>query len=87
MIQKEKLDEIFKAKQQIVEGSLTIWNERLTALVQSGDVKGVLDSMLAPVEGFLDNCGCNSPCNGSCLPNLGEELISRPSVTTRRAGK
>lgn len=81
MVNKERLDEIFKAKQQIVEGSLTIWNERLTALVQSGDVKGALDAMLAPVEGFLDNCGCNSPCNGSCFPDLGGGIASQPAVT------
>lgn len=83
MVQKERLSEILKAKQQIVEGSLTIWNERLTALVQSGDVKGALDQLLAPAEGFLDNCGCNDG-NCGCDPAALAALAGRAAVTPTR---
>ena len=73
MVQKERLDDVFKAKRQIVEGALTIWNERLTALVNAGDLRGALDQMISPAEGWFDNCGCGNNC--SCRPGALE--ISR----------
>ena len=55
----EQLDEVKKAKAQIVEGSLTIWNARLDAMVKSGDLKRAIDEMLTPIERAEgDNCDC-----------------------------
>lgn len=73
----EKIEEIKKAKSQIVEGSLTIWNARLEALERAGNIKGALDQMISPVEvGIFDNCGCNSPC-GSGLENILPQEMGR----------
>ena len=71
----EKLDEIKKAKAQIVEGSLTIWNARLEALERVGDIKGVLDHMISPTEaGWFDNCDCNRGCGGGSEAILPQEI-------------
>jgi hypothetical protein len=71
----DKIEEIKKAKSQIVEGSLTIWNARLDALNRAGDMKGALDQLVSPIEaGIFDNCGCNSPCGAGLDRILPEEL-------------
>ena len=71
----EKIEEIKKAKAQIVEGSLTIWNARLEALERMGDITRALDQMISPAEaGFFDNCGCNSPCGAQAATILPQEL-------------
>lgn len=55
----EKWEECKAAKAKIVEGSLTIWNARLDSLVQTGDIKAILNQLVNPAEtGFLDNCDC-----------------------------
>jgi hypothetical protein len=76
MVQKDRVDEIFRAKQQVVAGSLTIWNERLTALVNAGDLTGALDQMVSPAELIADvtnNCGCNVQCGSLAR---GEQLAT-----------
>lgn len=73
----EKIDDIKKAKAQIVEGSLTIWNARLDVLQRSGDIKGALEQMVSPIEKVADqgNCGgCN--CGAALGPILPEELAA-----------
>ncbi len=73
----EKIEDIKKAKAQIVEGSLTIWNARLDAFQRTGDIKSTLEQMVSPAEaGFFDNCGCNSPCGSSLGAILPEELAA-----------
>ncbi len=57
----EKIEEIRKAKNQIVDGSLTIWNSRLDALIKAGDIRGAIDHIGSPVE-RSDNCGCGNNC-------------------------
>lgn len=72
MVQRDRLDEIGKAKRQIVDGSLTIWNERLTALVNAGDQRGALAQMLSPVElAAANNCDCNGTCAEPLLRGVG----------------
>lgn len=51
------LEEIKKAKTQITEGSLTVWNARLDAFVRSGDTRSAIDQLIAPAE-HGDNCDC-----------------------------
>lgn len=62
MIDKERLELIAKAKQQIADGSLMIWNERLATLVRAGDVAGAIAQLAAPIENWGDNCGCGNNC-------------------------
>ncbi len=68
----ENIDEIKKAKAQIVEGSLTIWNARLDALARTGDVKGALAQLRMPAE-TGDNCDCQ--CGAMVRP---EDLVTSP---------
>lgn len=71
----EKIEEIKKAKSQIIEGSLTIWNARLDALSRAGDIKGALNQLVSPIEaGIFDNCGCNSPCSAGLESFLPQEM-------------
>jgi len=73
----EKIEDIKKAKAQIVQGSLTIWNARLDALQSAGDIKGALEQMISPAEvGIFDNCGCNSPCGTGLGAILPQELAA-----------
>ena len=46
----EKLKQISDAKQQIVTGSLTIWNARLESLANAGNLNAALEELLSPVE-------------------------------------
>ena len=55
-------DGVRKAKEQILEGSLTIWNARLEALVEIGDVRAAIDHLKSPVE-WGDNCPCGNNCS------------------------
>ncbi len=63
------LDVVKKAKGQILEGSLTIWNARLEALIETGDVRAAIDHLRSPVE-WGDNCTCgnNCRCGGGAAP-------------------
>lgn len=65
MLSKEKLQEVIQAKEEIVKGSLTIWNVRLETLIQIGDRHGVLEAMRKPAEIAEINGSCNVGCN-SC---------------------
>jgi len=77
----EKIDDVVKAKAQVVQGSLVIWNARLQALEKSGDIKGVLEHLISPAEaGFFDNCGCNSPCGAGLDPR---EMLVNPAIRTK----
>jgi hypothetical protein len=72
----DKVEEIKKAKSQIVQGSLTIWNARLDALQRSGDLYGALEQLITPAEaGIFDNCDCNHKC-GSIDTPLPKELAA-----------
>jgi hypothetical protein len=65
---RENVEKAAKAKQQIVEGSLVIWNTRLETLVDTGDVKAALDQLRSPIEDVADvanNCGCNVQCGAA----------------------
>lgn len=64
MFEQDKLQEVITAKQEIVKGSLTIWNARLEAFMRAGDFGGFLSQMIRAVEGDI-NVGCNVGCN-SC---------------------
>jgi hypothetical protein len=62
---KKRLQEIKAAKQKIVEGSLTIWNARLDALVEEGYSRDIINHISA-----VDICGCGggSPICGCDCP-------------------
>ncbi|HCF48739.1 MAG TPA: hypothetical protein DER60_00560 [Syntrophomonas sp.] len=61
----KRLQEIKIAKQKIVEGSLTIWNARLDALMEEGYSRDIIDHISA-----VDICGCGggSPICGCDCP-------------------
>lgn len=71
----EKMDEVKKAKAQIVEGACMIWNARLDMLVNSGNLTGTLDQLNRAVE-TGDNCSCNSGCGAMSAQDL-SALVSR----------
>ena len=60
----KNIEEVKKAKKQVVDGSLTIWNARLDAFVQAGDLKSTLDQLITSCDG--DNCDCQ--CGAAMLP-------------------
>jgi anaerobic selenocysteine-containing dehydrogenase len=67
----ENLKRIFEAKQKILEGSLTIWNERVVALSRAGDLQSYLDAIKdstePPIPEVTNNCnGCNVNCPRNC---------------------
>jgi|GEM_PF-1792058 len=62
-MEKKQIEAVAAAKKQIVEGQLTIWSTRLSALVDAGDFRAALDTMVSPVELASNNCGCNAPCD------------------------
>ncbi len=76
----ERVDEVKKAKAQIVEGSLTIWNARLDTMVRAGDLRSALAHVVSPIE-WGDNCGCNVQCGGEMLRN---ELIEQMKLPSRK---
>jgi hypothetical protein len=53
---------VYEAKQRVVEGALTIWNARLEALIEVGDIRAAIDHLKSPVE-WGDNCGCGNNCS------------------------
>lgn len=59
---RDELKKIQTAKQQVLNGQMTIWNTRLDALVEAGDIRGALDQLVSPVEDAINNCGCNVQC-------------------------
>lgn len=65
----KKFQEIKEAQKKIVEGSLTIWNARLDALIEAGRAKDILDHI-----SLTNICGCPEPgspvCQCSCPPAL-----------------
>jgi hypothetical protein len=63
---RKQMEEIKAAKKKIVEGSLTIWNARLDALMEEGYSRDIIDHISA-----VDICGCGggSPiCGCDCPP-------------------
>lgn len=70
MDQRKLADSAMAAKKQIMEANMTLWNTRLEALVEAGDIKSVLDHLRSPIEDKIDNCGCNVQC-GALQEGLG----------------
>lgn len=79
----ENIEEVKKAKEKIVEGSLTIWNARLDALIRAGDVRGVLVHMTSPVE-WGDNCDCQGNCNCAEPGMLIDQPLKRPATKAKQ---
>ena len=82
MVSKDRLDEIMRAKEKVVEGELTLWNERLSALVNAGDLRGALEQLGSPIERLADvanNCGCNVQCGAASPGQLGLEQGQPPA--------
>jgi hypothetical protein len=77
MDQRKLADTAMAAKKQIMEANMTLWNTRLEALVEAGDVSSVLDHLRSPIEDKIDNCGCNVQC-GALQEGLG--AISNPGL-------
>ena len=61
-ISPEIFERATKAKADQVTAATELWNARLELLQNVGDVRGILDQLLTPVELAGDNCGCNSAC-------------------------
>ncbi len=59
---KKILTEAVAAKKQIVDAQMTLWNTRLEALVDAGEIGSILDHLQSPIEDKIDNCGCNVQC-------------------------
>ncbi|ADQ14457.1 hypothetical protein [Halanaerobium hydrogeniformans] len=77
---KKKLQDIKEAKKKIVEGSLTIWNARLDALAERGNIRDLINYIGGPVvdDSWTNICGCPEPdspvCFCSCPPDNSEDL-------------
>jgi hypothetical protein len=71
---REKMSELVGAKKQILDGSLTIWNARLDALMNVGEMEDVFDHLQSPVELLADNCGCGNNCKCSAARALSEPV-------------
>ena len=65
----KNVEEVKKAKKQVLDGALTIWNTRLDAFIQAGDLRGALDQLITSCDG--DNCDCQ--CGSALLPH---EILS-----------
>lgn len=72
-IDQQAIDNVKKAKAQVTEGSLTIWNARLEAMMSVGDVGGAISHMTAPIERAGDQCDCGCG-QGQTL----REALTRP---------
>lgn len=70
MDQRKIAESAMSAKKQIMEANMVLWNTRLEALVEAGDIGSVLDHLRSPVEDKIDNCGCNVQC-GAMQEGLG----------------
>ena len=69
MLDQKSLGEVMKAKEQIVKGKLTIWNERLRVLQESGKLDRLVDHLNSSLDD-INNCGCNVQC-GAATPDIG----------------
>lgn len=72
---KEVAQKALEARRQIMDAQMVLWNTRLEALVDSGDIKSVLDHLQSPIEDKIDNCGCNVQCGA-----LQEGLAANPVI-------
>lgn len=61
MALKFSMEDLAKAQNQKFEGGLALWNARLEALVDSGDIRGAIDQLSTSVMD-ANNCGCNNGC-------------------------
>ena len=76
MVMRDDLVErVVSAKKGIVEGSTEIWNARLDLLRTSGDLRGLLDHLISPIEPVADNGNC-AGCNCGTEPMVSEGLSS-----------
>jgi len=75
---KRQLRKVAEAKKRVFDGQMTIWNTRIEALLDTGDVRAATDAMSAPVDLASNNCDCNSPCDA--LAGAGGRLVN-PAVT------
>ena len=75
-IDQRSIDSVKQAKAQIAEGSLTIWNARLDAMISAGDVTAAIAHMRSPIERTGDQCDCGCG-QGLLLP----QALTTPSPT------
>jgi hypothetical protein len=68
---KRILTDAIAAKRQIIDAQTTLWNMRLEALVNAGEIGSILDHLQSPVDDKIDNCGCNVQC-GALQDGLAE---------------
>ena len=73
---KRKIQELKDAKQKITEGSLTLWNARLDALI-AGGYSGELINHITAVD--ICGCGGGSPICGCDCPAPFTSCSSQPS--------
>ncbi len=73
---KKQVQAIKLAKQKVVEGSLTLWNARLDALVEGGYTGELINHLTA-----VDICGCggDSPICGCDCPDPFTTCSSLPN--------
>lgn len=76
-----KVADVKAAKAKMVEGALTIWNARLDAMLEAGNVQGAIDHMAAPAEDVINNCDCNTSCGGVTPPG---ELVRTLRTTAKK---
>jgi hypothetical protein len=68
---RKRADDIVRAKRQVAEGQLTIWNARLDAALDAGDGRAILDVLASRVADDINNCGCNVQCGARSLGEIG----------------
>jgi hypothetical protein len=61
--------DIGDSRRALSNAAVELWNVRLEALRQAGDIRGLLAHLATAADGGCDNCSCNQGCN-SCLEAL-----------------
>ncbi|RQD74121.1 MAG: hypothetical protein D5S01_07055 [Halanaerobium sp. MSAO_Bac5] len=87
---KKQLQDIKEAKKKIVEGSLTIWNARLDALAERGNIRDLINYVGRSVDdvSWTNICGCPEPdspvCFCGCPPDDNEHLYNHINEMGRK---
>lgn len=73
----DSLKKVETAKKTVVEGSLELWNIRLSLLRSAGNLKEIIAHLRSPVEPVADNGNCG---NCACGPESLSDRVSNPAA-------
>ena len=84
MLRENQLESVIKAKNQIVQGAVEIWNVRLELLRNTGTYRDLLEHLVSSAEISEDNSGCNTHnCDCISTPGQARSTLSQGDVTGR----